>query len=306
MSQMTEKTSVAATVDAQPAPKEPRPLGTADPKARKLMELKDLYKSFGPLKVLRGVSLDFLPNQTTVVIGASGTGKSVLLKLIVGLLRPDLGEVYYQYRGNRLCISKYTERKLSLIRKDFGFLFQMGALFDSMTVGENVGFALMEHTKKNQKEIRQLVYHNLSMVGLEEKIDKMPSELSGGQRKRVSLARAIALRPQIVLYDEPTTGLDPITSDLINELIIKLKQDLGVTSIVVTHDMASAFKVADRIVMLFEGKVIADGTPQDIKDSVDDRVMRFIEGRADADDLAALRKTRETSLTRSWFFDGMP
>src|SRR5215204_4534669 len=237
-----------------------------------LIELRDLHKRFGRLVVLNGVSLNIEEGQSLVVIGASGTGKSVMLKHIVGLLKPDRGEVWVD--GQR--IDDYSEREMDAIRQQFGFLFQMGALFDSLNVEENVAFPLVEHTRKGAVEIATLVSQKLAMVGLDGTQKKMPGELSGGQRKRVALARAVALGPRVILYDEPTTGLDPIRSDVINELIIKLKRELNVTSIVVTHDMQSAFKVADRIVMLHEGKLIIDGPPSMIQKSEVPVVRRFV------------------------------
>jgi phospholipid/cholesterol/gamma-HCH transport system ATP-binding protein len=252
-----------------------------------LIELRDLHKRFGRLVVLNGVSLDIEEGQSLVVIGASGSGKSVMLKHIVGLLKPDRGEVWY--RGRR--IDELSDRELDQVRHDFGFLFQMGALFDSLTVEDNVAFPLVEHTRKPPAEIRKIVAHKLAMVGLDGTQKKMPGELSGGQRKRVALARAIALDPRVILYDEPTTGLDPIRSDVINELILKLKHELNVTSIVVTHDMQSAFKVGDRIVMLHEGKLIIDGTPKQIQHSDIPVVRRFVLGEADEKELASLRQT---------------
>src|SRR5690606_12077964 len=179
-------------------------------------------------------------------------------------------------------------RELMPIRQRFGFLFQMSALFDSLTVAENVAFPLVEHTRRSAEEIREIVDHKLRMIGLPDVHAKMPADLSGGQRKRVALARAIAMDPEVILYDEPTTGLDPIRSDVINELILKLKRQLKVTSIVVTHDMNSAFKVADRIVMLHEGKLIMDGTPEQIRNSKNEIVRRFILGEAGPDELDGL------------------
>src|SRR6185436_13281602 len=179
------------------------------------------------------------------------TGKSVLLKHIVGLLQPDEGEVLF--KGQR--VDEMHEKQLMDVRRHFGFLFQMGALFDSGTVNDNIAFPLVEHTKKSPEEVQAIVQQKLALVGLSEVGKKMPAELSGGQKKRVALARAIALDPEVILYDEPTTGLDPIRADIINELILKLKRELNVTSVVVTHDMASAFKVGDRIVMLHESKL---------------------------------------------------
>ena len=250
-----------------------------------LIELKDVHKRFGRLVVLAGVDLFIDAGESVVVIGASGSGKSVMLKHIVGLLRPDSGEVWF----DRQRIDTLPERALMTVRERFGFLFQMGALFDSMTVEDNVAFPLVEHTQKSPEEIRELVLHKLTMVGLPTVGKKMPAELSGGQRKRVALARAIALEPDVILYDEPTTGLDPIRSDVINELILKLKRELSVTSIVVTHDMHSAFKVGDRIVMLHDGRIIFDGTPQEIQQSEHPVVRRFVLGEASDEELATLR-----------------
>jgi phospholipid/cholesterol/gamma-HCH transport system ATP-binding protein len=251
-----------------------------------LIELRNVSKRFGRLVVLNGVTLNIEEGQSLVVIGASGTGKSVLLKHIVGLLRPDSGEVWFD--GKR--IDNLRERDLVAVRKQFGFLFQMGALFDSLTVDENIAFPLVEHTRKPPEEIAKLVKEKLSLVGLPEVGKKMPGELSGGQKKRVALARAIALGPRVILYDEPTTGLDPIRADVINELILKLQRELKVTSIVVTHDMQSAFKVGDRIVMLEQGKIIFDGTPDDVRTSRNEIVHRFVAGEAGEQELASLRK----------------
>ena len=187
-------------------------------------------------------------------------------------------------------IDDLRERDLVAVRKQFGFLFQMGALFDSLTVDDNIAFPLVEHTRKPPEEIAKLAKEKLSLVGLPEVGKKMPGELSGGQKKRVALARAIALGPRVILYDEPTTGLDPIRADVINELILKLQRELKVTSIVVTHDMQSAFKVGDRIVMLDEGKIIFDGTPDDVRATQNQTVHRFVVGEADEQELASLRR----------------
>lgn len=249
-----------------------------------LIELRHLHKAFGRLVVLNDLSLNIEAGQSLVIIGASGSGKSVLLKHIVGLLKPDKGEVHFD--GRR--IDLLSERQLVDIRKRFGFLFQMGALFDSLTVYENVAFPLREHTHMEEEEIDNVVQQKLTMVGLPEVGKKMPAELSGGQRKRVAMARAIAMNPEVILYDEPTTGLDPIRSDVINEMILKLQRELKVTSITVTHDMNSAFKIANRIVMLHEGKLIFDGTPADIQATQQPVVKRFVAGEADASELATL------------------
>jgi phospholipid/cholesterol/gamma-HCH transport system ATP-binding protein len=255
-----------------------------DPATPPVIELRDVHKCFGPLPVLRGVDIALREGQTTVIIGESGAGKSVILKHITCLLRPDAGQVFY--RGKR--IDTRGEKELVEIRRRFGFLFQMGALFDSMTAGENVAFPLVEHTNRTKEQIARIVADKLRMVGLDGIQNKRPAELSGGQRKRVALARAIALDPDVVLYDEPTTGLDPVRADVINELILKLARELTITSVVVTHDMTSAYKVADRIIMLHDGLIIADGSPDAIRSSADGRVRRFIEGHADPKDLAAL------------------
>ncbi|MCK6457517.1 MAG: ABC transporter ATP-binding protein [Phycisphaerae bacterium] len=248
------------------------------------IELRGVSKRFGSLEVLKQLSLRLERGKTTVVIGESGTGKSVLLKHIVVLLRPDEGEVYY--RGER--IDHLSEMELVRYRQRFGFLFQMGALFDSLTVAENVAFPLHEHTNKSSREIDAIVTEKLSMVGLDGLQSKRPAQISGGQRKRVALARAIALDPEVVLYDEPTTGLDPVRADVINELIRRLQRRIGVTGVVVTHDMTSAYKVGDRIVMLDKGRIIADGPPDDFRTTDDPRVRRFVDGRASPEDLSAL------------------
>ncbi len=244
-----------------------------------IVELRHVSKSFGHLVVLREVDMTLERGKTTVVLGESGTGKSVLIKHMIGLLRPDRGEIYVD--GQR--VDNLSEKDWVPVRQRFGFLFQMGALFDSMTAGQNVAFPLMEHTDFSEEQIARIVREKLTLVGLDGVQNKRPAELSGGQRKRVALARAIALEPQIILYDEPTTGLDPIRADSINDLIIKLKKQLGVTSVVVTHDMTSAFKVADRILMLHQGKFIADGTSDDIRYSKDPQVQRFVTGESDTD-----------------------
>lgn len=259
------------------------------PTSEPLIRLKNLHKRFGRLEVLTGVDLDLRPGETTVVLGESGTGKSVLLKHMVGLLRPDVGEVHFH--GKR--VDAYTEREWVEPRKHFGFLFQLSALFDSLTVGENVGFPLTVHTRKSKSEIERSVEHKLTMVGLSGLQRKRVAELSGGQRKRVALARAIALDPEVILYDEPTTGLDPPRADVINELILRMRRSMRATGVVVTHDLTSAFKVADRIVMLHQGRLIFDGTEQQIRRSTDPRVKRFIEGRASTDDLEALDQRAE-------------
>jgi len=255
-----------------------------------IIHVKHLRKAFGPLTVLDGVNLAIAPGQTTVIIGPSGCGKSVFLKSIIGLIKPDRGRVMFQ--GENL--TRLTERKFARVRTKFGFLFQGAALFDSMTVGENVAFPLEEHDVGSSGDRHRRVADVLAMVGLEGLQERFPEELSGGQKKRVALARAIVLNPEVILYDEPTTGLDPIRADLINELIRRLQRTLRVTSIVVTHDMASARRVADRIVMLHKGRFIADAAPDHLDTIQDQVVRRFIEGRADEDELREL--SRGTSL----------
>jgi phospholipid/cholesterol/gamma-HCH transport system ATP-binding protein len=250
-----------------------------------IVQLKNVHKSFGRHRVLRGITLDFPTGKTTVVLGPSGCGKSVMLKHIVALLRPDTGEVAFD--GQR--IDQLRESRLGPIRRQFGFLFQMGALFDSLSVRENVAFPLREHTRLTEDEIEQRVVRVLQLVGLQDILKKMPADLSGGQRKRVALARAVVLEPRVVLYDEPTTGLDPIRSDVINELILKLQREFRVTSIVVTHDLASAFKVADLTVMMHEGKILFRGTPEQLRASSDPVVQRFLRGEASEEELAGIR-----------------
>ncbi len=253
-----------------------------------IVRLIGAAKWFGGVQVLRDVTLDFVEGKTTVVLGPSGCGKTVMLKHIIGLLRPERGEVWFD--GTR--IDRMTEAKLAAVRRQFGYLFQLGALFDSMTVRDNVAFPLVEHTRRTSQQRQERVQTVLSMVGMTGSIDKMPAELSGGQRKRVALARAIVLEPKIMLYDEPTTGLDPIRSDVINQLILKLQRELRITSIVVTHDLASAFRVADVMVMLYDGAVVMHGTPQELRDSTDPTVRRFLEGEATAEELAGSNRER--------------
>jgi len=245
---------------------------------RPLFEIRNLHKSFSRQPVLQGIDLEINRGGTTVVIGPSGCGKTVLLKHLIALLRPDHGEVIFD--GMR--IDKLSEARLIPIRRRCGFLFQGGALFDSETVGRNIALPLLQHTDHPPAEIDRLVRQKLSLVGLEHAIDRLPAELSGGEKRRVALARAIALSPEVVLYDEPTTGLDPIRADIINQLILKLSRELAITSIVVTHDMNSAYRIADRIVMLDQGRIIADGSRDQIRHSPNQQVQRFILGRSDA------------------------
>ncbi len=241
------------------------------------IECRDVWKSFGRKSVLRGLNLTIAAGETVVIIGQSGTGKSVLLKHIVGLIYPDKGAILV----DGVDITKLNRKKLFELRMRFGMVFQGAALFDSYTVEENVGLAMREHTDLADEEVKRIADEKLHMVGLDGAGDKHPAELSGGMKKRVGFARAIAMNPQCVLYDEPTTGLDPINADVINNLIVKLSNELHITSIVVTHDLASAYKVGDRIVMLHDGKVLFSGTPDQVKSSSHPIVRQFIEGRAE-------------------------
>ncbi len=239
-----------------------------------MIEIKNLHRSFNGHKVLDGVNLTINTGETTVIIGRSGCGKSVLLKHIIGLLKPESGHVLINGKD----VTKMDEKELSALRMKFGMLFQGAALFDSLNVFENVAFSLIEHTTTDRETMRKRVKECLSLVGLKDIEGKKPAELSGGMRKRVGLARAIARWPQIILYDEPTTGVDPIMGDAINDLIVELHNKLKVTSIAVTHDMISAYKIADRIAMLYNGKIIAVGTPDEIKGTKDPIVKQFITG----------------------------
>ncbi|MBW2544001.1 MAG: ABC transporter ATP-binding protein [Deltaproteobacteria bacterium] len=239
-----------------------------------MIKLVDIHKSFGRQKVLDGVNLEIEDGKTTVIIGGSGGGKSVLLKHIIGLLKPDSGQVIV----DDVDIVSLNDRDLNEIRKKFGMLFQDAALFDSMNVLENVAFPLKEHTRKKEKEIREIVEERLRAVGLTGVEDKMPSELSGGMRKRVGLARAIAMHPQIVLFDEPTTGLDPVMTEAINELIIETQKIFDLTCVVISHDVQSIFTVGHKIAMLYEGKIIEYGTPEKIKMSSNPVLRQFLSG----------------------------
>lgn len=239
-----------------------------------MIEIVDLYKAFHDHEVLCGVNLTIQTGETMVVIGRSGCGKSVLLKHIIGLLRPERGSVVVDGTD----VTKLPRQELARLRLKCGMLFQGAALFDSLTVAENVGFALAEHDHHAPADIRRRVAECLAMVGLEGIEELRPSQLSGGMRKRVGLARALCVNPQIILYDEPTTGIDPVMADAINTLIIELRDKLHVTSVAVTHDMTSAYKIADRIAMLYEGRMIAVGTPEEIRRSTNDVVRQFITG----------------------------
>jgi phospholipid/cholesterol/gamma-HCH transport system ATP-binding protein len=241
-----------------------------------MIVFEDVRKSFGPKTVLDGLTLEVPTGETMAIIGQSGSGKSVTLKLLIGILEPDAGRILLD--GTDLVALDGTARQA--VSRKFGMLFQGAALFDSMTVAENVAFGLDRHTELGPEEKRARVTESLEKVGLRNVEHLMPHELSGGMKKRVGLARAIAYRPEIILYDEPSTGIDPIRADAINELINLLKTEMGVTSIVITHDMVSAYKVADRIAMLYEGRIVAVGTPSEIRESPNPVVQQFINGRA--------------------------
>jgi phospholipid/cholesterol/gamma-HCH transport system ATP-binding protein len=241
-----------------------------------MIEITNLCKSFGSNQVLRGVNLTVEKGESMTVIGGSGSGKSVLIKHVIGLLFPDRGQI----KVDGEVLNNLDEQGLNEVRKKFGMLFQGAALFDSLTVWENVGFGLKQHTKMSDQEIRAVTTQKLALVGLKGVEDKMPSDLSGGMKKRVGLARAIAMDPQIILYDEPTTGLDPITADAINDLIVDLRKKLGVTSVSITHDMHSAYKISDRIAMLYKGEIQEIGTPDEIRGTSNPIVKQFITGSA--------------------------
>ena len=248
-----------------------------------MIELRHLQKSFGPQKVLRDVNLEIRRGETMVIIGTSGGGKSVILKHCIGLLQPDGGEVVVDGR----VISSKNHIDVKTIRKRMGMLFQGAALFDSMNVGENIKFAVREHEKQHSEaDLDKIVAETLHMINLNPDFRfKMPSELSGGMKRRLGLARAIALKPEILLYDEPTTGLDPIMSDSIDQLIIRVRDQLKVTSVVVTHDMRSARRVGNHVFLLHGKKIYAHGTPEDMFSSTDPIVRQFIDGVADAKEM---------------------
>jgi len=244
-----------------------------------MIKLDDVYKSFGDKKVLEGFSLEVDEGETMVIIGYSGTGKSVAIKHIVGLLIPDSGTVFV----DGLEVPDLPREELYALRGSIGYVFQFAALFDSMTVGENIAMALRKTRTMSESEIAQRVRESLALVDLPDTESKFPAELSGGMRKRVGIARAIAKRPKYILYDEPTTGLDPVTSAVIDELMIRMRDKLGVTSVVITHDMRSAYSVGTRIAMLYEGKVRQVGTVDEIKNTEDPIVRQFIEGKPSLD-----------------------
>jgi phospholipid/cholesterol/gamma-HCH transport system ATP-binding protein len=272
----------------QPAP---RPTDGPAPTAP-IVRFRNVCKRFGPLVIFDHLDLDVAAGKTTVILGPSGVGKSVLIKHIVGLLRPDSGEVWYQDRR----IDRLPEREWGPIRREIGFVFQMAALFDSMTVRENLEFPLLEHTDLDpdaRAEAVDRALHRVDLRGLE---DRFPADLSGGQKKRVALARAIILEPRLILYDEPTTGLDPIRAAGIDTLINRLRSELGVSSIVVTHDLVSAQRVADHVALIYSGRIVAQGTMDQLRDNPDEYVQRFLSGGdtpttpADSDKHAPARK----------------
>jgi len=240
-----------------------------------MIEIIDLQKSFGPKQVLRGVNLKIEEGKTTCILGGSGSGKSTLIKCLIRLEDATAGKIMVDGRD---ITQIHSEIKLAAIRRHFGYLFQEGALFDSMTVGENVSFGLKYLTDTPTSEYPKIVKEKLALVGLKDVEHLNPSELSGGMKKRVSLARVLAVNPKVILYDEPTTGLDPIMSDIISDLIIDLKSKLGVTSVVITHDMRSAFKIADYIAFLYEGKILLYGTPEEFRKTDNPYVKQFVEG----------------------------
>ena len=242
-----------------------------------LISLQNVNKSFAGRQVLRDMSIEIERGESTVIVGGSGTGKSVTLKHIIGLIRPDSGHVIIDGQD----ITELDEYELNAFRRKFGMAFQEGALFDSMSVFENIAFPLRRHTKMTQKEIRARVEECLDDVHLQGVENKRPSELSGGMRRRVGFARAISLRPEILLFDEPTTGLDPVISDVVAELICEMDTKFGTTNVTITHDMKVAFKIADRVAMLHEGRIIEQGTSEEFQASQNPYVRQFIEGRAD-------------------------
>jgi phospholipid/cholesterol/gamma-HCH transport system ATP-binding protein len=245
-----------------------------------MIQLIDVHKAFGPKRVLSGFTLDVVEGETMVIIGYSGTGKSVAIKHIVGLLEPDSGTVIV----DGLEVPRLKRRELYELRARIGYVFQFAALFDSLTIGDNVAMGLRKQGTLDERQIEERVNEALDLVDLPNVAPRFPAELSGGMRKRVGIARAIALRPKYLLYDEPTTGLDPVTSAVIDELMIRMRDRLGVPGIVITHDMRSAYRVGTRIAMLFDGRVRQVGSVAEFQQTTDPVVRQFIEGRADLGD----------------------
>jgi phospholipid/cholesterol/gamma-HCH transport system ATP-binding protein len=237
------------------------------------IRIRGIEKSFGPHKVLRGVDLDVERGKINIIIGGSGQGKSVIMKHLMGLLKPDTGHIWVDGED----IVPLDDYELNRVRKKFGMLFQYAALFDSLTVEENVAFPLVEHTTMPRAEIHKVVIDRLATLGLKNIERKYPAEISGGMRKRVGLARALVLQPQILLYDEPTTGLDPIATKNVDDMIRDISKETGVTSVVISHDMASTFRIADRISMLHEGQIVASGHPDEVLQSTNEFLRAFVE-----------------------------
>jgi phospholipid/cholesterol/gamma-HCH transport system ATP-binding protein len=239
------------------------------------IEMVNVHKAFGDNEVLKGFSLTIRDGETITVIGGSGSGKSVALKHIVGLLRPDEGDVWVDGEN----VSRLDQESIYRLRRNIGYVFQFAALFDSMTIAENIGMGLRRMSEFPAEDIPDRVHECLALVDLEGYEERLPSELSGGQRKRVGLARAIATGPKYILYDEPTTGLDPVTTAVIDELIVRMADELGVTGVVISHDMTSAFRISDRVAMLYDGRIRLEGTPEEMRATEDPIVKGFIEGR---------------------------
>lgn len=263
----------------------------SDEHPQPILSIRGLEKSFGNQKVLTGLDFDLPEGQTTVVLGPSGCGKSVMLKHIIGLIRPDGGEITFE--GER--IDNLSERQMKWVRLRIGLLFQLSALFDSMTVRQNLEFPLTEHKKLSNEDRAQQVAEALDMVDMTGSEHKLPAQLSGGQKKRVALARALIIRPSVILYDEPTTGLDPIRAKGIDELVVRLKNRLGVTSLVVTHDLVSARRVADRIVMINDGRVIAEGSFDELRNSKDEFISGFFDSAGSAAQPSGARHEHEST-----------
>ena len=239
-----------------------------------LVHLEDIVLRFGDKTVLDGINLKVMPRDRLVILGQSGGGKSTMLRLILGILKPTSGRIFYRH----LQVQRLRRSKLNLLRSRIGMVYQYSALISSMTVRENLALPVEELSRKSKSEMEALIEENLALVGMTGTEDKMPSELSGGMRKRVSLARALMMRPELILFDEPSAGLDPVISSVIDELIIDLTQKTGATSVIVTHEMDSAFRIASRMTMLYQGKIIEDGTPDEFRNSTNPVVHQFVTG----------------------------